>query len=247
MSTTLIIGATSAMAEQAARRFAADGDRLVLAARDTERLVQIADDLQIRGAESVTCLPAFDASNSDSVQNFSKRLLDLEGMIDCVLIAHGHLPDQKESEEHTWTSLKELQINFISTVQLCTVLANRLEKQGHGTLAVISSVAGLRGRQSNYVYGAAKGGLNTFLQGLRNRLASKNVRVLTLLPGFVDTPMTAELEKGPLFVSAETAGTLIHKAITKRKADVIYIPFFWQFIMWIIRAIPERIFKKLNL
>lgn len=246
MSTTLIIGATSAMAEHAARSFAGEGHHLILAARSTDKLATLAEDLKVRGAASVQVLRSFDAANRDSVDAFAKEIDTIEGDLDYCLIAHGSLPDQDACEESVYTSLKELQINFISIVQLCTVLANRLEKQGSGTLAVISSVAGLRGRQSNYLYGSAKGGLNTFLSGLRNRLASKNARVLTILPGFVDTPMTADIEKGPLFVSAEKAGTLIHKAMMG-KADVVYVPFFWRFILLIIRAIPEMIFKKLKL
>ncbi len=247
MRTTLLIGATSAMAEQAARHFAPEGDRLLLAARDTERAAQLADDLRVRGAESVTCFTTFDASNSDSVQRLTKRIQEVEGTLDYVLIAHGHLPDQEECEEKPWVALRELQINFLSTVQLCTLIANRLEKQGHGTLAVLSSVAGLRGRQSNYIYGSAKGGMNTFLQGLRNRMAFKGVRVVTLLPGFVDTPMTSGMEKGPLFISADKAGRLIHTAMTKKTSDIVYIPGFWRWILLMIRMIPEPIFKRLRL
>ena len=247
MSTTLILGATSAMAEHAARHFAGEGGHLLLTARDETKLAQVADDLKVRGASEVELLPAFDASSSDGTKRLMEALLNIDTPLDHILVAHGHLPDQEACEKDVARTDLEMELNFMSTVRLCTVLGNRLQEQGHGTLAVISSVAGLRGRQSNYVYGAAKGGINIFLQGLRNRLAFHGVRVVTLLPGFVDTPMTADIEKGPLFVSAETAGRLIHKALTRGNLDVVYIPFFWRFILWVIRAIPETVFKKLKL
>lgn len=247
MSNVLIIGATSAMAEYCARHFAADGDTLLLTARDETKLAQVAEDLKVRGASEVTLLPSFDASVSDGMECLVDAIQNVDASLDTILVAHGHLPDQEACEEDVNATVVDMEINFTSTVRLCTVLGNRLLDQGHGTLAVISSVAGLRGRQSNYVYGAAKGGINIFLQGLRNRLAPEGIRVVTLLPGFVDTPMTADIEKGPLFVSAETAGGLIHKAITRGKLDVVYIPFFWRFILWVIRAIPEMVFKRLKL
>lgn len=247
MTTTLIVGATSAMAEHAARRFAADGDRLLLAARNTERLNGLADDLRVRGAAAVDTLPAFDAATPDGMQDLLHALQTRKGPLDRALIAHGVLPDQAACETDPGAAARAMDINFGSVARLCVPLANRLAEQGHGTLAVVGSVAGLRGRQSNYVYGAAKGGLHLYLQGLRNRLFSKGVRVVTLLPGFVDTPMTDAFDKGPLFVSAETAGRLIHRAMVRGKGDIVYIPFFWRYILWIIRAIPEPVFKRLKL
>lgn len=247
MKTTLIIGATSAMAEHTARRLAADGEHLLLAARNTDALAPVAEDLRVRGASKVETLPGFDAASPQGMQALLDALQSLTEPLDRILIAHGHLPDQQACETEPETAARDVEINFTSTVRLCTVLAGLLSEQGHGTLAVISSVAGLRGRQSNYLYGAAKGGLNVFLQGLRNRLHADGVRVLTLLPGFVDSPMTAEMDKGPLFVSAETAGRLIHRALTGSRRDVVYVPFFWRYILWIIRAIPESVFKRLSL
>jgi short-subunit dehydrogenase len=140
-----------------------------------------------------------------------------------------------------------LDVNFLSVVSLLTPLANRFEANKHGTLAVISSVAGDRGRQSNYVYGAAKSGLDAFLQGLRNRLSKAGVHVVTVKPGFVATPMTAHLpQQGPLWAQPDDVAEGIVKAIDKQK-DVVYLPGFWALIMLIIRLIPERIFKRLNL
>lgn len=245
--TTLIIGATSAMAEQAARLFAADGDMLWLSARDQTRLQELAADLKIRGAAEVRVLPGFDAAEPGGTDALCAEIRNGEGRIDRVLVAHGSLPDQASCAEDAAKAARELEINFVSVVRICTAVAERLESQGEGTLAVISSVAGLRGRQSNYVYGAAKGGLNVFLQGLRNRLHPAGVRVVTLLPGFVDTPMTSDIEKGPLFVSAATAGARIHRALVSGRGEIVYVPFFWRIILGVIRAIPEALFKRLKL
>jgi short-subunit dehydrogenase len=135
---------------------------------------------------------------------------------------------------------------LLSPIACLTWLANYFETRGKGNITVITSVAGDRGRQSNYIYGAAKGGLSIFLQGLRNRLAPKGVSVTTIKPGFIDTPMTAHIKKGPLFASPETVGKRIHQAMLKGES-VVYTPFFWRFIMLIIQHIPEFIFKKMKL
>ena len=139
-----------------------------------------------------------------------------------------------------------ININFTSVAGFITILANYFEKMGEGTIAVISSVAGDRGRQSNYIYGAAKGGVTKFLQGLRNRLSQKNIQVLTIKPGLVDTPMTAHLPKNPLYVKPDFVAKSIIRAIEKKK-DVIYVPEYWRLIMWVIIHIPEFIFKRLKL
>jgi len=242
-TTTLIFGATSAMAEHTARLLAADGEKLILAARDPQRLEPIADDLRVRGAVEVRILQSFDASQPETFQ----ALIDEAGEFNQVLIAHGQLPDQEGIENDPGLIQEQLQINQNSTIDLCTRLAEKLEGHENPTLAVISSVAGLRGRQSNYIYGTAKGAVNIFLQGLRNRLQPAGIRVITILPGFVDSPMTADIDKGPLFISAEKAGACIHKALTKGKLDIVYVPFFWRYIMWVILVIPETIFKRLKL
>lgn len=245
--TVLLIGATSAMAEQAARLFAAENATLLLAARDPKRLEDIAADLRIRGATAVQVLPPFDALDPQSHDVLLREALAAAPVLDIVLIAHGSLPDQARCEVDPAAQDEAMEINFSSPVRLCSAFANVLQRQGKGTLGVIASVAGLRGRKSNYVYGAAKGGLITFLQGLRNRLQSHGVRVVTFLPGFVDTPMTAHLPKGPLFASAATAGNILHRQLTRGRADIVYVPFFWRYILLIIRAIPEVLFKRMGL
>jgi short-subunit dehydrogenase len=156
------------------------------------------------------------------------------------------LGDQKACEQDFSLAEKEIRTNFLSCVSLLTLISNEMEKEKAGTIAVISSVAGDRGRQSNYIYGSAKGALNLFLQGLRNRMYPLGVRVLTIKPGFVDTPMTAAFKKNILFAKPDQIARGIVKAIDRKK-DVVYLPFFWWGIMAIIKAIPEWIFKRLKL
>jgi decaprenylphospho-beta-D-erythro-pentofuranosid-2-ulose 2-reductase len=248
MSETIVIfGATSAMAKQTARLYAAEGAVLGLVGRDAERLEALAQDLRLRGAEKVACFAGFDAAEASTLSRTVDAVWEMFETVDTVLVAYGSLPDQADTESDPAALRAALDVNFISVAEVCHRVAMKLEARGSGTLAVIGSVAGLRGRQSNYVYGAAKGGLGLFLQGMRNRLCPKGIRVVTILPGFVDTPMTADIEKGPLFVSAEKAGRIIHKALKKNRKDVVYVPGFWWAIMLIIRMIPEPVFKKLKL
>lgn len=245
MKKILIIGATSAMAEATARRYAAGGAAFYLLARKAERLQALVADLKIRGAQAAD-FAVFDATDHASHAQTLQTARDVLGGFDIVLIAHGTLGDQKACEQDVSLTLKEMETNALSVICLLTLLAPVMEAQGQGTLAVISSVAGDRGRQSNYVYGAAKGMVSLFLQGLRNRLDRHGVQVLTIKPGFVDTPMTAAFPKGPLWASPETIAAGIEKAIAARK-DVVYLPGFWRWIMLIIKLIPERIFKGLSL
>jgi decaprenylphospho-beta-D-erythro-pentofuranosid-2-ulose 2-reductase len=241
----LIVGATSAMAAATARLYAAQGARLYLVARSQEKLTATADDLRVRGAAQVetAVLDLLETARHAAVIEDAFRKL---GELDVALLAHGILPEQARCEADVETTLSTLEVNFTSTVAMLTLLANRFESQRHGCIAVISSVAGDRGRQSNYVYGATKGGLNVFLQGLRNRLFRSGVAVVTLKPGFVDTPMTVGLPKNALFASAATAGRAIHRAIEAGR-NVAYIPGFWRLILLVVKSIPESIFKRLRL
>lgn len=245
MKKIIIIGATSAIATETARCFAAEGAHLFIVGRTAEKLDRLSQDLSARGAGAVhTAL--FDAEDLISHDRLLEEAFHTLGEIDAALIAHGDLPNQKECE-HSWQlTATSLTANFMSPVAFLTWLANYFETRGKGNITVISSVAGDRGRQSNYIYGAAKGGLTTFLQGLRNRLALKGVSVTTIKPGFVDTPMTAEIKKGPLFASAAVVGKRIHTAM-HRGESVVYTPAFWQLIMLVIQHIPECIFKKMRL
>ena len=249
MQKVLIIGATSAIAEATARCFAAEGATLHLVARNAQRLDAIAADLRVRGARQVTVgildvdTIAAHAPTLDAAEHA------LGGGIDVALVAHGTLPDQAACAASVDTSLREFHTNAVATIALMSAIAQRLERKGQGTLAVISSVAGDRGRQSNYLYGAAKSAVSTFAAGLRNRLfvrTAGRVHVLTVKPGFVDTPMTAQFAKGALWASPATVGAKIHAAIAARK-DVVYVPGFWRLIMFVIRSVPEFLFKRLKL
>lgn len=245
MHNVLIIGATSAIAEATARSYSARGARLFLVARDAIRLTDIAADLRTRGAIAVG-EATLDVNRIDAHSDVLDRAWAMLESVDVVLIAHGTLPDQNACEQSVDTALAEFATNGTSTIALMTALAPRLEAQGRGVLAVISSVAGDRGRQSNYLYGAAKAAVSTFASGLRQRLAKVGVNVLTIKPGFVDTPMTRDFPKGALWAKPDAiARGIVHAA--DRGRSVVYLPWFWWPIMLIIRAIPEFVFKRLKL
>lgn len=245
MSNILILGATSAIAKHTTRLFAADEHSLYLVARNEDKLASMKQDMLVRGAQDVN-YEMLDLADDRQHEDLIKRVTDTMGSIDTVFIAYGTLANQNDSAKNYKNTLKELQINCLSVISLLTILANQMEQQGSGSIAVISSPSGDRGRQSNYIYGTAKGALSIFLQGLRNRLSKSNVHVLTIKPGFVDTPMTKDFKKGFLWVNPQVISKGIYNAI-KKKREVIYLPFFWRYIMMIIKSIPEKIFKYLSL
>jgi len=245
MKRILIIGATSAIAEATARLWAARGDTLFLVGRRVDRLAIVAADLRVRGAVAVAC-HRLDATDIDAHAAMLDAAIAALGGVDIALIAHGSLPDQKACEASVDMTLKEIDTNALSVIALATRLADIFEKQASGTLAVIASVAGDRGRQSNYVYGAAKGMVSLFLQGMRNRLAKRGVQVLTIKPGFVDTPMTSAFTKSALWAKPESIARGIVRAVDDRR-DEVYLPGFWRAIMLLIRHIPEWVFKRLAL
>ena len=242
----LIFGATSAIAQAVARRYAKRGARFFLVARNAERLATVAADLKARGAAEVETAAAdlADLSRHASLVSQARTAL---GTFDRVLIAHGTLTDQKAAEADAAVMAREIGINFISAASLLTSIATVMEGQGKGAIAVIGSVAGDRGRQSNYVYGSAKAGLGAFVQGLRHRLARHGVNVTLVKPGFVDTPMTAGLAKGgPLWAQPAQVAADIEAAM-ERGAAMLYTPWFWRWIMLIIRSVPDAIFRRTRL
>jgi decaprenylphospho-beta-D-erythro-pentofuranosid-2-ulose 2-reductase len=241
----LILGATSAIAHETAKNFAADGADIVVVARNEAKLNLVRDDLQVRGAKSVTAITA-DLNDLNQHTHLLERAYETLGGLDAVLIAHGTLGDQAISQASQEITLQEFTTNGLSYISLLTILGNHFEKQRQGCIAVISSVAGDRGRGSNYVYGSAKSAVTAFTSGLRNRLSKVGVAVVTIKPGFVDTPMTANVKKNALFAKPEAVGKRIYKAMLKGEG-VVYVPWFWQYVMMIIRAVPESIFKKLSL
>lgn len=242
----VIIGATSAIAQAVARLYAASGARFFLVARHEERLATVAADLKARGATSVETASA-DLADLSTHASLVARLHAALGTLDRVLIAHGTLSNQKACETDVAVLIREIGINFLSAASLLTHIANVMEPQKSGSIAVIGSVAGDRGRQSNYVYGSAKAGLAAFVQGLRHRLSRAGVNVTLVKPGFVDTPMTAGLAKGgPLWAQPEKVAQDIRGAMD-RGAAVIYTPWFWRWIMTIIVAVPDAIFRRTRL
>jgi decaprenylphospho-beta-D-erythro-pentofuranosid-2-ulose 2-reductase len=245
MKKILIIGATSAIAEATARIWAQNGEHLFLMARNAEKLDAVAANLRVIGAAKVETYIA-------DINDFNTHipLLDaaeqaLQGL-DTILIAHGLLSDQAACQQSVEQTLHEINTNGLSTIALLTHAANRFEARRNGVIAIISSPAGDRGKQSNYIYGAAKALVTTFASGLRQRLAKAGVAVITIKPGFVDTPMTAHFKKGSLWATPEAVAKDIVRACDKRNS-VIYTPWFWFWIMLIIKHIPEKIFVKLSL
>lgn len=245
MKKILVIGATSAIAEYCVRIWADRGDVLYLVARNEERLKTIVADLKVRGAAEAHTY-CTDLNNMNSHAELLDAAEAAMGGIDTVLIAHGTLSNQKACEQSVEETLTEIKTNALSTISLLTLIANRFEAKQAGTIAVISSVAGDRGRASNYVYGSAKAMITAFTSGLRQRLYKSNVAVVTIKPGFVDTPMTAEFKKGLLWAKPQAVAAAIVRAIDAKKDDV-YVPAFWWAVMTVIKAIPTAIFRKIKL
>jgi short-subunit dehydrogenase len=241
----LIIGATSAIAHETAKCFAGDRAELFLVARSAEKLEDVGRDLAVRGAKRIEKY-VLDLNDLGRHQEMIETAVQTLDGLDMVLVAHGTLGDQHKCQRSVEETLKEFTTNCTSVISLLTILADLFEQQRRGCIAVISSVAGDRGRQSNYVYGAAKGAVTIFLQGLRNRLHKAGVAVVTVKPGTVDTPMTAAMKKGLLVASARSVGQGVYKAMQGRK-EVVYLPWYWRPIMFVVRSIPEPIFKKLAL
>lgn len=246
MEKIVVIGATSAIAHETLKPFATEGAELFLVARSLDKLEAVASDLRVRGASAVTCY-GLDLNEIDGHPAMLEAAWEaLGGVVDLFFVAYGTLPDQAACEADVAVALDSFHTNATSVIALLTRAAPRFEQQRHGTIAVISSVAGDRGRRYNYLYGAAKAAVSTFLQGLRARLVSANVAVVTIKPGPVDTPMTAHHRKSLLFTSKQKAGAAVYDAIRKRK-ETAYVPWWWQPIMIIIKLIPETLFKRTNL
>jgi short-subunit dehydrogenase len=242
----VIFGATSAIAQAVARRYAAKGARFFLVARNSDRLATVAADLRARGATLAESATA-DLADLSGHANLIARAQSALGTLDRVLIAHGTLSNQRAGETSAETMVREINLNFLSAASLATHVANVMEMQRKGSIGVIGSVAGDRGRQSNYVYGSAKAGLGAFVEGLRHRMSRHGVNVTLIKPGFVDTPMTAGLAKGgPLWATPEKVAKDITNAM-EGGTPVLYTPWFWRWIMVIIRSIPDAIFRRTRL
>lgn len=245
MKKILILGATSAIAEHCARIWAEKGESLYLVGRNNNRLTTIASDLRVRGASKVDSL-TLDLNEFDKHEEMLVKASRSMNGIDIALIAHGTLSNQGECEKSVELTMREMNTNALSTISLLTLVANEFERNKSGTIAVISSVAGDRGRASNYVYGSAKAMVTAFTSGLRQRLHKSNVSVVTIKPGFVDTPMTASFKRGMLWTQPRAVAEVIVKSINKNKNEKT-TPSYWKYVLAVIKIIPNEIFKRIDL
>lgn len=245
----LIYGATSAIAQSIARKYIEEQTTnadYVLVGRSEEKLKSVSKDITTRGGRCLFTV-AKDLSDTASTISLTKEIIDRFGGFDLVLIAHGFLPDQLETATDEKLLAENFETNAMSYIHIMAIVARDMRSRGTGTIVVISSVAGDRGRASNYSYGAAKGAVSIFAQGLRNSLQGSGVNLLTVKPGLIDSPMTAGFpNKGALWSTPDKVADDTYRAV-QRGMSVIYTPWFWRPIMWIIRSIPEAIFKRLSL
>ena len=244
MTKVLILGATSPIARALALRFASDGARLYLAARDADEVQRVAEDISVRAGVSAFW-GTFDAADFASHDEFVRHAAGQLGGLDGVVVCFGALGDEDAAQTDPGAALATIDQNFTGAVSLITLAARHLEQQLSGFLIVIGSVAGERGRARNYVYGSAKGALALFAQGLRGRLAGRGVHVMTVKLGTVDTRMTWGRDGALLTIAPAEAADRIYAAY-RRRAEVVYVPWFWRLIMAAIRLIPESRFKRVN-
>lgn len=246
MQKVLIIAATSAIAEATARQYAERGAALYLTARDQEQLARIKLDLATRGAAQVETA-VLDVTDYHRYQQVFDQAWDTMESFDAVLLAHGVGTNERRAREENNYLRQQLEVNGVAMISLMNELGNRLAEQGTGTLAVISSVAGDRGRASNSTYGSAKAATSTYAEGLRQRLHPQGIKVLTIKPGWVDTPMTAHVDKNALFASPERVARGIVRAIDRGTSRDIYLPWFWRPILTLLRLTPSALWEKLKL
>jgi decaprenylphospho-beta-D-erythro-pentofuranosid-2-ulose 2-reductase len=243
----VIIGATSAIAEHCARLWLArQPSNLTLVGRDTQRIERVTADLKVRSPQSDIRIIQAELLDPKVINATVLDIVKL-GRVDIVLIAHGSLPEQTECQNNLQSCRDALEINGVSPVIYAEAFAKEMEKADHGTIALIGSVAGDRGRKSNYVYGAAKGLVTRYAQGLQHRFAGKGVKVVLIKPGPTDTPMTAHLKgKGAKLAPVERVAKIIVDGVESGK-PVIYAPGKWWMIMMVIRHLPNFLFKNLNI
>ncbi len=243
----VIVGATSAMAEHCARLWVSESPKnMVLLGRDLVKTERVAQDLRVRSPQSSITVQTTDFADPVQIQAWVDQVC-AAGVTDTVLIAHGTLPDQTACQKDLALNESVLQINGISPVLFAEAFAGHMEKANSGKLAIIGSVAGDRGRKSNYVYGAAKGLVTCYALGLQHRFANSNVRIVLIKPGPTDTPMTAALKgKGPKLAEVTDVASCIVNGIHKGKS-VVYAPAKWAVIMMVIRNLPRFIFNKMDI
>jgi decaprenylphospho-beta-D-erythro-pentofuranosid-2-ulose 2-reductase len=244
VESVLVLGGTSEIAGATLRRLVEQRTRrILLAGRDAEQLDAVADDLRARGATSVECVN-FDAGDTASHEALVDDVFSRTGDIDLVLAAFGVLGDQADAEQHPAAAVEIARINYLGAVSVLTSVVERLRAQGHGTLVVLSSVAGEQARRSNYVYGSSKAGLDAFAQGLADRLAGSGVQVLIVRPGFVHTRMTAGLRPAPLTTTPEAVADAIVDGIAADRR-IVWVPATLRPVMMLLRHLPRPVFRKL--
>lgn len=243
----VIIGATSAIAERCARLWVSNSIvDLTLVGRDAQKIERVAADLRVRSPNSVIRVSVVNFIDADAIQQLVDGIV-VQGAVDIVLVAHGSLPDQTTCQQDLAACSDALTVNGVSPVLFAEAFATHMKKSNHGTLAIIGSVAGDRGRQSNYVYGAAKGLVTRYAQGLQHRLAATGVKVVLIKPGPTDTPMTAQLkEQGSKLANVDDVAKAIFNGIVQG-VPVVYAPAKWALIMMIIRHLPNFIFNKMKI
>lgn len=242
----LILGATSAIAHAFAKKYAKEGMHdFTLFGRNEQRLKSCSQELIALGAQSVH-VKVINFLNNESISTAIHDCIQTRGPISLAVLAQGSLSKQDKAKKDMQYLYDEMMLNAMSFMVSAQLLANHFAEQEKGILIGIGSVAGERGRKGNYAYGSAKSAIHTFLSGIRNDIGNDNIRIMTIKPGFVATPMTAHLQQSLLFVKPEYIAKEIIRGI-EQGIDVMYIPSYWRLIMMIIRALPERIFMKLNI
>ncbi len=243
MSSVLLLGAGSDIAKAIARKLAEEQFDIYLAGRDTQQLTELGTDLQIR-YKVKTAVLYFDATSFETHAAFYSQLPQTPDITICVF---GYLGSQEKAATDWQEAANIVQTNYLGAMSILNIVAENYIARKTGTIIGISSVAGERGRQSNYIYGSSKAGFTAYLSGLRNRLYKHGVHVITVLPGFVNTRMTADLPLPPrLTAEPVQVATAVKKAINKKK-DIVYVKWMWRWIMLSIKLIPESLFKKMQL
>jgi short-subunit dehydrogenase len=246
MKKILVLGATSAIAQAFCKQSLQKSiHEFYLVGRNSDYLNSIALDLKVRGASNVY-IEVADLNQFSLHEKLIQNAYDKLQGFDWALIAHGVLGNQKSAENNLDESLEIINSNYVSQATLINFVASIMEKNKQGVIGVLSSVAGDRGRRSNYIYGSAKSAINSYLSGLRVRLFKSNVQVLTIKMGFVDSPMTSQFPKGPLWAKPDLIARRLVPLFESNKNGEFYLPYFWRYIMIVIRAIPQFIFNKLD-
>lgn len=246
VQTLLVLGGSSDIARATARRLIRDRTRtVILAGRDPDAMAPLARELEALGAETVETV-AFDALDTASHQGFVDDVFERHGDIDAVLVAFGVLGEQEKAEKDPRAALHVLETNYLGAVSVLVPVAQRLRRQGHGTIVVMSSVAGERARRSNFVYGSSKAGLDAFCQGLAYSLDGTGANVLIVRPGFVRTKMTAGLKPAPLSTDADTVAESIEQGL-RDGSEIVWVPGPLRWVMAILRHVPPAIFRRLPL